>query len=483
MAYYLTLIYITVSFLTPGLILGPLADLRPEVVLVLLAMAFSIKNIGVSEVLKSPQALAIAGMSFAVFASVIFIAGLGGFSSAVASIYGFLQPALLFFLIAVNCKTKRHLQRVILALVCGSLVFTYLGFLDLHSNVIPSPYIYGNGELRRLRGLGLVNDPNDFSQVMVSLIPCLFLWKGKSWFPYILLIAAPLGGLIFAMYLTHSRSASLALVMILFLSCRKKLGVLPSVIVASLLLAGTFAVGWSGGRDISMGAGEDRLELWALGLQLIKVHPLFGIGVDRFGEYGGLTAHNSVVVCAAETGLFGFYFWVLFIFSTIRSGVLLSGKSIITARSTPSNIYPWNVLPAPGTSENDVTVPEGLTGYTGFSSAKLNSSVEVDTGPRPDGRFEVESTLLPDEEISAMARILIYAIGGMLTAGWFLSRAYSPWLFMYCGMVYAVTRMARGGSLNSKLDPLSFLFRWSAITAISLLALVYAILRFKGLGG
>ena len=69
-----------------------------------------------------------------------------------------------------------------------------------------------------------------------------------------------------------------------------------------------------------MEGGADRLELWSSGINLIKTHPFFGVGLGNFADEVGITAHNSVVVCAAEIGLVGFYAWVLLLFSTFRSG-------------------------------------------------------------------------------------------------------------------------------------------------------------------
>ena len=36
---------------------------------------------------------------------------------------------------------------------------------------------------------------------------------------------------------------------------------------------------------------------------MLKSHPLFGVGFGNFADYSDHTAHNSIVVCAAELGL------------------------------------------------------------------------------------------------------------------------------------------------------------------------------------
>ena len=487
MGYYLTLIYIIVSFLTPTLTLGPLANLRPEVFFVIFSLLFSLPALPGTGVFKSPQTLSIACMCIAVLFSILLIGGSAAFGSAAGSLYGFLQPTLMFYLVAVNCRKKWQIQGIVLALVCGSIVYLVLGAMDLRNNVFPSLYLFGEGSLRRLRGLGFVNDPNDFAQVMVSLIPCLFLWYGRNLLANVALVYFPLGALLIATYLTHSRGASLAMMVVLLLSIRRKIGTVPAAIIAGTLLAVTLALGWSGGRDISMDAGADRLDLWAGGLVLIKSHPLFGVGPTRFAEYEGLTAHNTVVVCAAELGLFGFYFWVLFIFSTFRSGLKLGAAALPKPKTNSALPYPWA---QPVTSMASHEASSSATHFAPLLAREDVHNASADTKPDEplripdylrDRYHQPEDASLSDEEISRMARILIYALSGMLAAGWFLSRAYSEWLFMYCGMLFAVARMARGRSFAPARDPLPFLLRWTAVTAVALLGLVYAILRYRNL--
>ena len=57
---------------------------------------------------------------------------------------------------------------------------------------------------------------------------------------------------------------------------------------------------------------EGRMEAWATGFDLLKTHPLFGAGMTRFTEFFYITAHNTIMVCAAETGMFGLFWWSTF---------------------------------------------------------------------------------------------------------------------------------------------------------------------------
>jgi hypothetical protein len=93
--------------------------------------------------------------------------------------------------------------------------------------------------------------------------------------------------------------------------------------VIGTIPAGITALNWSGGRGISAEAGSDRKAAWGTELMLIRSHPIFGVGFERFTEYNEITAHNTVV-CNAELGLTGFFFWVLFTLPMVR-GVLFTG--------------------------------------------------------------------------------------------------------------------------------------------------------------
>lgn len=82
-------------------------------------------------------------------------------------------------------------------------------------------------------------------------------------------------------------------------------------------------------------------------------------------------------------------------------------------------------------------------------------------------------------EIQTMARLLLLALTGFLTAGWFLSRALSPWMFMYGGLLFALERMAASRQIVLKKDPFSFVLKWSVIIGLSLLTLVYITLKVR----
>ncbi len=68
-----------------------------------------------------------------------------------------------------------------------------------------------------------------------------------------------------------------------------------------------------GGRSLSIELDEsasERLVAWTEGLEMLKAQPILGVGYGQFLDHHTLTAHNSLVLCFAETGLLGCFFWV-----------------------------------------------------------------------------------------------------------------------------------------------------------------------------
>ena len=325
MGFVFTLLYILTAYLSPKLLFGTLAEYHIEIILALLALLTSIPNLSGSQILRAPQTFAVFGMGFAVVAS---LAATGWFGGAPSALYEFLPDSFAFFLVVLNCRTRRRLQMVVLTLAAASAYVIVQGWTALRNGEVVSPWLYDQGyegnHIMRLRGLAIVNDPNDFAQVLVSLIACTFLlWRPHKALWNTIAVVLPCSFLFWGVFLTHSRGALLATMAVIAISVYRKFGIIPAGIMAGATFALSTALSWSGGRDINVQSGEDRMDAWSTGLQLIKSHPIFGVGYRNFTDYNEITAHNTIVVCAAELGFLGFFFWVLFVVSSVREGLSL----------------------------------------------------------------------------------------------------------------------------------------------------------------
>ncbi len=467
MSYFFTLLYLVTAYLTPPVLFGSLTDYHVEVAVVILAIVSSIPNFSSSGLSRAPQTIALAGLAIAIFISIAQSGWLGG---TIGPLYGFLQPAFAFLLVAVNCKRKWHFTCIIVMFFLGSVFFMYMGLHDLQANVIPSDYLWGNGTLRRLRGLGFVHDPNDLSQVMVSLVPCIFLWKKKFLALNLLLLGIPIAVLLVGIYLTHSRGAMVAMAAVVLFSARRKVGLLPASLLAALLVAAMFALGWSGGRDISMDSGADRLDLWYDGIESLKAHPIFGMGLGNFVDKYGITAHNSVVICAAELGVVGLFFWILLIVSSMRAAMRFSATPL---KQVDGDLN-MGVVGIATDAKFSHLDEEGISSWEPVTLIDVPTTRNVDVSS-----IECVSQLQVREGKDIL-RIMPIALVGMLTAGWFLSRTFSMFLFMYFGMVYAAQRMTQF-STETPAENLPLLFKISAATTAAAILVLYVIMRARNI--
>jgi O-antigen ligase len=491
MGLFLTLLYILTAYLGPQTLWGPLVEYHIEFIIAAFAMIASIPSMQSSGVSRLVQSYALMGMCVVVFLSFVFNS-LGSLSLQAS--LDFLPNAFTFFLIVLNCKKKGHLQAIVAVLVFASFFTIARGFIAIQTNNVASPYLIyqGNdegGAIYRLRGLSFINDPNDFSQLMVSLIPCLFFFwgKGRS-FRNTLFVILPTIILLYGMFLSHSRGAIIAFLAVVIIAARRKIGTIPSLIMAGILFVISLVIGWSGGREISVGSGSDRLEAWSTGLELIKHHPIFGVGFQRFSEYFEITAHNSIVVCAAELGMVGLFFWVLFVLPTLRDAVILNAgnkdEATETEEDTPytrslgfrsrtTDNPPLQPKPAPAPAPAMAYAHAAPEGRTSHAAHLTKTAVPY------FAQQDEETGTLSDADIRRMGRVMLIALTGYLVAGWFLSRAYVMTLFIYGGMVEVVYQMALDHQLAPPRATFPRLIRLSAITAVALLLVVYIMLRIQ----
>ncbi|MDR3734775.1 MAG: O-antigen ligase family protein, partial [Acidobacteriaceae bacterium] len=291
-------------------------------------------------------------------------------------------------------------------------------------------------------GIGEINDRNDFGQLMVWLIPMLFIfWRQNKTIKNIMFVFLPIGVLLLGVFLTHSRGALVALTLIAVVAARRRIGTLPAMLLAGGLFVAAMALRFTGGRGISASEGEDRTGLWGEGMQIVRAHPLLGVGYGDLWERteGYLTAHNSVVVCAAELGMVGLFFWSLYIFSTMRDAVALA---------SPGKVC----------DGEPIVIEEGPLSYAALPPEEIGKT-----------------------EINQMGWAMVLSLLGFLAAGWFLSRAFVATLFLLGGLTEAVYEMAvRRGMIAPRLKLVRVIL-YSGVLAFALLLIVYVMIRVLNL--
>ena len=235
------------------------------------------------------------------------------------SIVKFIPTIVGYFLVAHGINSQKKAKFFILLLIFLTTFLAYEGYKQSTTGVSLGGMepIYQNSvnldgervKVIRIRWYGMFNDPNDLGLALVLVVPLLvdMAFRRKWIIPGLCLPV-----ILYALYLTNSRGAMVALMASIFaylvLRYRSMKGVVIGLMIAVILV--TF--GPSRLTDMSAGgeSANGRVEAWYQGLQMLESSPIFGVGKGMFKEYHCLTAHNSYVLVLAELGLFGTLFFV-----------------------------------------------------------------------------------------------------------------------------------------------------------------------------
>ncbi|MFT3859339.1 MAG: O-antigen ligase family protein, partial [Aquabacterium sp.] len=168
----------------------------------------------------------------------------------------------------------------------------------------------------RVTYLGFLNDPNDLSMAILMVLPMQVYLAHRAGLIMKLFWWCAAGLSLWAVKLTNSRGAILALAAMLMHHGVQRYGLIRSLLVAPFMLAPIIIFGPSRMNEISDDeeSAEGRVESWFEGFHMLASHPLFGVGKGLFTEYNYLTAHNSYVLALAELGLIGYFVWLSGVF-------------------------------------------------------------------------------------------------------------------------------------------------------------------------
>jgi hypothetical protein len=154
----------------------------------------------------------------------------------------------------------------------------------------------------------------------------------------------------------------------------------------------------------------------------------------------GKTAHNSVIVCAAELGFFGLFCWSLFLLPTVRDAMAVASPTGLT-----------DGMPMP--------VDDSPYAYIVPSTEKLDKA-----------------------EIGAMGRLIFFSLVGFLISAMFLSRAFVMTFFLLGGMAEVVFQMALDRGMIAPRLPYGKATLYSGILSLLLVPGMYIIVRILNLG-
>jgi putative inorganic carbon (HCO3(-)) transporter len=236
----------------------------------------------------------------------------------------------------------------------------------------------------RITYVGILNDPNDLGMYFVMILPIIayfaLQFAGFKRYLYVLY-----GMIVFlGIYLTNSRGTLLGVITLLGVWHWFNQGMKKTLLRSALALPVLFLV-MSKFRaiDAEEESAVGRLDAWYEGMQMFLANPIFGIGQGDFIEHHNLTAHNSFVLVFSELGFPGYFIWIAILYLTI---------------------FPlWKLFVVKNTMDfekND----------------------------------HVESVVNAHFPVIQHGQLLFYSMVGYLATAFFLSRSYTPLLYLFIGI-------------------------------------------------
>lgn len=381
--FFYLLLYLGVLYIRPHEYIPAFMNV-PALPLLLLT-AFAIWLVRQPKQFEAPQFWLMPVLTVMLMLSVMFSGWLGG---GIKVLSDFVPVVMLFYMVATSVDSLQRLRQLFMVLGIATTVIAWHG-IDQSRNGIG----WTGAELSqgtRITYLGFLNDPNDLAMALIMVLPMLFYLAKRSSFVIRLGWYGAGATVLYAIFLTNSRGAVLAVGAMIGLYGVLHYGIFKSLLVLPLIIAPLALFGPSRMSDMSSdeASAEGRVEAWYEGVHMLISEPLFGVGKGMFAEHHGLTAHNSFVLAFAELGLIGYFFWL--------SNLVIS----------------WLMLQRLVRS----SVPKNGTGE-----------------PQEQGWTELQGA----------ARTLWYGYCGGLASAFFLSRSYVVILYLHIAMIVAVFQLAR----------------------------------------
>jgi O-antigen ligase len=324
MGFVFFLLYLITWFLFPNEIFPELIPYRITFWLGVLGLVVSVLTLaptGKLTVRALPIAL-VTGLVLSMMLSVMWADRWLGAPGYVIEVFG---PTLTLFLLVIwNVTSLRRLQITAAGVVFFAMVSVGQGVAAYHFGYMQDTFLMGGdvdqedpdaptSESVRVRGLGLMNDPNDLGLVLVAALPFLGLaWRKGRALRNTLLLGPPAAFLTYGVYLTRSRGGMLGLLTVVFTAFASRASRAKALLATGVVAAIFLAANFTGGREVSTSeeSAAGRLEAWSEGLDMYRSNPILGVGFRNFTEHHDLTAHNSFVLCFAELGTVGYFFWL-----------------------------------------------------------------------------------------------------------------------------------------------------------------------------
>lgn len=318
MAFALVLLYVALNLLSPVDMIPALAPYRPMLVMTAVTLPLSVFPMLSTSVLQMVRTQFLLISAFVLFVGLSWVPQ-RWFGGVIWSMWSVMPDVAIYFLAIIHFRSIRRLQILRAVMVAVAIYVLIMGISQIplvRATGMEAPYVMGGlmaegGSMIRIRGLGLLHDPNTYGQYMLMILPLLFVPRKVGNALKTPRLAYPIAAIMLVgIYLTNSRGAELGVMLLVATAVMQRTRAGGVVLSAVLFPGGALIINATRDRTISVTSGVDRLRIWSDGLAYFKSSPLWGIGYNAFIGKQGMTAHNSFLLCAAELGLIGLTIWM-----------------------------------------------------------------------------------------------------------------------------------------------------------------------------
>jgi putative inorganic carbon (hco3(-)) transporter len=231
-----------------------------------------------------------------------------------------IKIALIYYFIVMVVDNENKFRKTVWTMVILMGLVALMGVLQNHGyDITGAGIVFAMDKgVWQIRGIGNFDNPNDLAYSVILIVPFLlgFLFQTKGFLGrFISLIFLIVS--IYCIYLTRSRggqvslAASLAAWIYFWVKDPKRKRQLIIFAITGVIAVGVSQATGYREDDSAMG----RIDAWSEGWQLLKSHPIIGVGKDQFIEYHERDTHSSFVRAGAELGLLGLYAFVGMIYA------------------------------------------------------------------------------------------------------------------------------------------------------------------------
>jgi len=288
---------------------------------------------------RTPLDLAVLIFAWATLLSLFGLAG--HYSDQLLALVKAAGGFLLFFIVTQSLREQRDVWLAIGAALAAGIVVTA-------ATVVPI-VTESQAVSDQTRAIGDVIDPNLYAGYLVLLIPLalaagLAIRRRVAPFATVVLMLLFLGALLATLSRGGWLGAAIGFaVMVAFLPGRRRLilaivgGALALLLIAGLAGPVGSRLGNSSGPSPAATL-ESRLPIWSFALSVVVQHPIFGIGVNNFGNYVDAfrpdldvnQAHDLFLNVLVERGIIGLAALVTFLFLLFRTLRRIASQSLST---------------------------------------------------------------------------------------------------------------------------------------------------------